>query len=65
VVKAQREKAAKFVDDRKAETAPSVEVAGEASDNGSSDPDAELKKAAAEIAEYAKAYRASADGGMF
>ena len=65
VVKAQRDKAASFMSNRKDETAPSAQVPGGASDDDAQSVEAKIAMHAKELADYAKKYHASTDGGMF
>ena len=65
IVKAQREKAAKFMDDRKAETKAAMSIPGGASEDSTGNPDEEIKKNAEEIAMYAKEARQTGDGSMY
>jgi ATP-dependent Clp protease, protease subunit len=66
VVKAQRDKAAAFVAQRKTETAPGAAIPGAASEGTDpKDAAAMSDKAAADIAGYAKALNGSREGGMY
>lgn len=65
VVKAQREKSAQYLADRKDETANAKEILGGASEDTNHNENDDKKKDAQEIADYAKSVRMNADGGMF
>lgn len=63
VVKAQKEKGEKFVNDRKTETAPAAQVEGGAAEDNTADMQKKLDDTAREIASYVTA-AADAIGGM-
>ena len=67
IVKAQREKGERHLETRRMETAPANTVpGGAAEDAGKGQAEEQAIQAnAAEIAEYAKAYRAAEGGGMY
>ena len=66
IIKAQREKAQRFIAQRTAETAAASAVQGGASDEASGkNAEQEIGNYAKEMAEYAKAAYANADGGMY
>lgn len=66
VVKAQRDKAAAFVAQRKTETAPASAIPGAASEGTDPKDTATMSdKAAADIAGYAKKINGTPDGGMY
>lgn len=67
VVKAQKEKGAKFLEKRKEETKPAAQVPGGSSEeaDGRQSEDAAIQANAQEIAAFAKGYRNHGEGGMY
>lgn len=66
IVKAQREKGQQFLAQRRAETEPAKNVTGgSAEDATGKNPEKQIESYAKEMAEYAKAFRAGVDGGMY
>lgn len=65
IVAAQKQKKTDFLQQRTQETAPGQSVAGGAPSNSGKTEEQEIKDNAKDIAEYAKAYGASFNGGMF
>lgn len=64
IVQAMKQRGTDFLQQRKAETAPAQNVAGDAPQQGKTEED-EIKDMAKEIAGYAQAYTGRGDGGMF
>lgn len=65
IVKAQKEKGANFLSQRKDETAAAQQVVGSAAAGSGKTEAQEIEDNAKDIAEYAKAFSASGDGSMF
>lgn len=66
IVKAMKQKGAEYLDARKKETEPALNVAGGAAEDGQNDEEQETKQTAQTVADFAKQYAANgATSGMF
>lgn len=65
LVAAMKQKGANFIQSRQEETAPAQQVAGQAAAGSAQSEEQEIQENAKAIAEEAKAYSGSGNGGMY
>ena len=65
LVAAMKQKGANFIQSRQEETAPTQQVAGQAAAGSAQSEEQEIQENAKAIAEEAKAYSGSGNGGMY